>query len=79
MKRDQAQRQSRIGLCPAKLCISDTTPADGKTDFYVYVPAKTDILPGAKRVQAGHLIDAPMQKSSGGETQRGYCWRVLSL
>lgn len=31
---------------------------------------KADILPALKRVQAGHLVEAPLQKLSGGETQR---------
>ena len=38
---------------------------------------KRDILPALKRVQAGHLIDAPMQKLSGGETQRVLLARAL--
>jgi ABC-type multidrug transport system ATPase subunit len=38
---------------------------------------KDDILPALKRVQAGHLIDAPMQKLSGGETQRVLLARAL--
>jgi ABC-type molybdate transport system ATPase subunit len=38
---------------------------------------QSDILPALKRVQAGHLIDAPMQKLSGGETQRVLLARAL--
>ncbi|MDU5318423.1 MAG: zinc ABC transporter ATP-binding protein ZnuC [Escherichia coli] len=38
---------------------------------------KEDILPALKRVQAGHLINAPMQKLSGGETQRVLLARAL--
>ena len=38
---------------------------------------KADILPALKRVQAGHLQHAPMQKLSGGETQRVLLARAL--
>ncbi len=52
--------------------------ADGKPIFtFTSRHAKTDILPALKRVQAGHLIDAPMQKLSGGETQRVLLARAL--
>ena len=34
-------------------------------------------MPALKRVQAGHLINAPMQKLSGGETQRVLLARAL--
>lgn len=38
---------------------------------------KADILPALKRVQAAHLIEAPMQKLSGGENQRVLLARAL--
>ncbi|MGM1297766.1 zinc ABC transporter ATP-binding protein ZnuC, partial [Enterobacter hormaechei] len=38
---------------------------------------KADILPALKRVQAGHLVEAPLQKLSGGETQRVLLARAL--
>lgn len=34
-------------------------------------------MPALKRVEAGHLINAPMQKLSGGETQRVLLARAL--
>jgi ABC-type sugar transport system ATPase subunit len=51
----------------------------GTGGFCVFRPdtRKDDILPALKRVQAGHLINAPLQKLSGGETQRVLLARAL--
>ena len=38
---------------------------------------RADVLPALKRVQAGHLLNAPLQKLSGGETQRVLLARAL--
>lgn len=61
----------RIGYVPQKLHLDATLPLT-VSRFLRLRPGtrKDDILPALKRVQAGHLIDAPMQKLSGGETQR---------
>ena len=61
----------RIGYVPQKLHLDATMPLT-VSRFMLLRPGthKRDILPALKRVQAGHLIDAPMQKLSGGETQR---------
>ncbi len=78
MKGDQAQRATPYRLCPAKALSRYHASADGKPIFtFTSRHAKTDILPALKRVQAGHLIDAPMQKLSGGETQRVLLARAL--
>ena len=61
----------RIGYVPQKLYLDTTLPLTVNR-FLRLRPGthKEDILPALKRVQAGHLINAPMQKLSGGETQR---------
>ncbi len=73
--------QLRIGYVPQKLYLRYHASVDGKP-FYVYVPhAKRGYYsPRAKRVQAGYLIDAPMQKILRRRvSQRAYRWRVLCL
>ena len=68
----------RIGYLPQKLHLDATLPLT-VSRFLRLRPGtrKDDILPALKRVQAGHLIDAPMQKLSGGETQRVLLARAL--
>ncbi|XES85886.1 zinc ABC transporter ATP-binding protein ZnuC [Franconibacter pulveris] len=71
-------RSLRIGYVPQKLHLDATLPLT-VSRFMRLRPGvrKADILPALKRVQAGHLIDAPMQKLSGGETQRVLLARAL--
>lgn len=54
----------RIGYVPQKLHLDATLPLT-VSRFLRLRPGtrKDDILPALKRVQAGHLIDAPMQKA----------------
>lgn len=75
IKRD---RNLRIGYVPQKLHLDATLPLT-VSRFMRLRPGtrKADILPALKRVQASHLIDAPMQKLSGGETQRVLLARAL--
>lgn len=70
--------QLRIGYVPQKLYLDTTLPLT-VSRFMRLRPGtkKEDILPALKRVQAGHLMDAPMQKLSGGETQRVLLARAL--
>jgi len=75
IKRD---RGLRIGYVPQKLHLDATLPLTVNR-FMRLRPGvkKSDILPALKRVQAAHLIDAPMQKLSGGENQRVLLARAL--
>ena len=75
IKRD---RDLHIGYVPQKLHLDATLPLT-VSRFMRLRPhtRKADILPALTRVQAGHLIDAPMQKLSGGETQRVLLARAL--
>ncbi|PIJ55186.1 zinc ABC transporter ATP-binding protein ZnuC, partial [Leucobacter sp. OAMSW11] len=61
----------RTGYVPQKLQLDATLPLS-VSRFMRLKPGvdRTDILPALKRVQAEHLADAPLQKLSGGETQR---------
>lgn len=70
--------QLRIGYVPQKLYLDTTLPLT-VSRFLRLRPGtkKEDILPALKRVQAGHLMNAPMQKLSGGETQRVLLARAL--
>lgn len=70
--------QLRIGYVPQKLHLDATLPLT-VSRFLRLRPGtrKDDILPALKHVQAGHLIDAPLQKLSGGETQRVLLARAL--
>ncbi|ASG63234.1 TPA: zinc ABC transporter ATP-binding protein ZnuC [Kluyvera georgiana] len=72
------EKQLRIGYVPQKVYLDATLPLTVKRFLRLH-PAtrKEDILPALKRVQAGHLQDAPMQKLSGGETQRVLLARAL--
>ncbi len=75
IKRD---RDLRIGYVPQKLHLDATLPLTVNR-FMRLRPgvSKADILPALKRVQAAHLIEAPMQKLSGGENQRVLLARAL--
>ncbi len=68
----------RIGYVPQKLHLDATLPLT-VSRFMRLRPGvkKSDIKPALVRVQAAHLIDAPMQKLSGGETQRVLLARAL--
>ncbi|MDF7680893.1 zinc ABC transporter ATP-binding protein ZnuC [Enterobacteriaceae bacterium ESL0689] len=72
------QHNLRIGYVPQKIYLDATMPLT-VSRFLRLRPAtrERDILPALQRVQAGHLIDAPMQKLSGGETQRVLLARAL--
>ena len=68
----------KIGYVPQKLYLDATLPLTvGR--FMLLKPGvkRQDILPALKRVQAGHLVDQPMQKLSGGENQRVLLARAL--
>ncbi|MCZ3381338.1 zinc ABC transporter ATP-binding protein ZnuC [Kosakonia sp. SOY2] len=75
IKRDKTLR---IGYVPQKLHLDATLPLTVRR-FMRLRPgtSKDDIVPALKRVQAAHLVDAPMQKLSGGETQRVLLARAL--
>ncbi|SNY73977.1 zinc ABC transporter ATP-binding protein ZnuC [Enterobacter sp. CC120223-11] len=68
----------RIGYVPQKVHLDATLPLTVER-FLRLRPGtrKDEILPALKRVQAGHLLGAPMQKLSGGETQRVLLARAL--
>ncbi|GKX54824.1 zinc import ATP-binding protein ZnuC [Leminorella grimontii] len=68
----------RIGYVPQKLHLDPTLPLT-VSRFMTLRPGvkKDDILPALARVQAEHLISMPMQKLSGGETQRVLLARAL--
>ena len=72
------QDKLRIGYVPQKLHLDATLPLT-VSRFLRLRPGtrKADILPALKRVQAGHLGEAPLQKLSGGETQRVLLARAL--
>ncbi|WKW44245.1 zinc ABC transporter ATP-binding protein ZnuC [Kosakonia cowanii] len=75
IKRDKALR---IGYVPQKLQLDATLPLTvGRFMRLRPGTRKEDLIPALKRVQAAHLIDAPMQKLSGGETQRVLLARAL--
>lgn len=68
----------RIGYVPQKLHLDVTLPLTvGR--FLCLRPGivKADILHALKRVQVAHLINAPMQKLSGGEAQRVLLARAI--
>ena len=68
----------RIGYVPQKLHIDPTLPVTVERFMLLTRGAKrADVLPALKRVQAGHLLNAPLQKLSGGETQRVLLARAL--
>ncbi|PQK78114.1 zinc ABC transporter ATP-binding protein ZnuC [Pantoea ananatis] len=68
----------RIGYVPQKLHIDPTLPVTVERFMRLSRGARNqDILPALKRVQAGHLLTSPLQKLSGGETQRVLLARAL--
>lgn len=68
----------RIGYVPQKLHLDPTLPLTVERFLRLRPDTrKSDILPALKRVQAGHLQHAPLQKLSGGETQRVLLARAL--
>ncbi|MDC7866677.1 zinc ABC transporter ATP-binding protein ZnuC [Pantoea ananatis] len=68
----------RIGYVPQKLHIDTTLPVTVERFMRLSRGARNqDILPALKRVQAGHLLTSPLQKLSGGETQRVLLARAL--
>ncbi|WP_437613599.1 zinc ABC transporter ATP-binding protein ZnuC [Erwinia sp. V71] len=68
----------RIGYVPQKLHLDSTLPLTVDRFMRLRPGVKrADILPALKRVQAGHLLDYPLQKLSGGETQRVLLARAL--
>ncbi|WP_446471281.1 zinc ABC transporter ATP-binding protein ZnuC [Xenorhabdus stockiae] len=68
----------RIGYVPQKLNLDPTLPLTVKR-FMMLKPGvkSTDITPALERVKAAHLLQQPMQKLSGGETQRVLLARAL--
>jgi zinc transport system ATP-binding protein len=74
----ERDRDLRIGYVPQKLHIDATLPLSVER-FMRLRPGvrKADVLPALKRVQAGHLLHSPLQKLSGGETQRVLLARAL--
>ncbi|MCU5775894.1 zinc ABC transporter ATP-binding protein ZnuC [Erwiniaceae bacterium BAC15a-03b] len=68
----------RIGYVPQKLHLDSTLPLTVDRFMRLRPGVKrADILPALKRVQAGHLLEYPLQKLSGGETQRVLLARAL--
>ncbi|RQN03457.1 zinc ABC transporter ATP-binding protein ZnuC [Pantoea ananatis] len=68
----------RIGYVPQKLHIDPTLPVTVERFMRLSRGARNqDILPALKRVQSGHLLTSPLQKLSGGETQRVLLARAL--
>ncbi len=67
-----------IGYVPQKLHLDATLPLTVQR-FMRLRPGvkKADILPALNRVNAGHLLEQPMQKLSGGENQRVLLARAL--
>lgn len=74
----QKQPNLRIGYVPQKLHLDATLPLTVGRFMRLRPGVKQqDILPALKRVQAAHLLAQPMQKLSGGETQRVLLARAL--
>ncbi|MFC3395782.1 zinc ABC transporter ATP-binding protein ZnuC [Brenneria rubrifaciens] len=68
----------RIGYVPQKLHLDATLPLTVSRFMRLRPGVKQqDVLPALKRVQAAHLLEQPMQKLSGGETQRVLLARAL--
>ncbi len=68
----------RVGYVPQKLHLDATLPLTVSRFMRLRPGVKQqDILPALKRVQAAHLLEQPMQKLSGGETQRVLLARAL--
>ncbi|CDM89305.1 Zinc import ATP-binding protein ZnuC [Xenorhabdus bovienii] len=68
----------KIGYVPQKLSLDPTLPLTVKRFMMLRPNVKSaDIMPVLKRVNAEHLLQQPMQKLSGGETQRVLLARAL--
>ncbi|PHM65803.1 zinc ABC transporter ATP-binding protein ZnuC [Xenorhabdus stockiae] len=68
----------RIGYVPQKLNLDPTLPLTVKRFMMLKPGVKSaDITPVLERVKAAHLLQQPMQKLSGGETQRVLLARAL--
>ncbi|MBP6121248.1 MULTISPECIES: zinc ABC transporter ATP-binding protein ZnuC [Providencia] len=67
-----------VGYVPQKLHLDTTLPLTVKRFMMLKIGVRsTHLLPALERVKATHLIDQPMQKLSGGETQRVLLARAL--
>ncbi|HGN0224977.1 TPA: zinc ABC transporter ATP-binding protein ZnuC [Proteus mirabilis] len=74
----ERQHSLRIGYVPQKLYLDPTMPLTVKRFMTLKPGVKDkDILPALERVNAAKLINAPMQKLSGGESQRVLLARAL--
>lgn len=70
--------QLRIGYVPQKIHLDATLPLTVERFMLLRRGVKRgDILPALKRVQAAQLLNAPLQKLSGGEMQRVLLARAL--
>ena len=70
--------QLRIGYVPQKIHLDATLPLTVERFMLLRRGVRRgDILPALKRVQAAQLINAPLQKLSGGEMQRVLLARAL--
>ncbi|RRZ95864.1 zinc ABC transporter ATP-binding protein ZnuC [Erwinia sp. 198] len=70
--------QLRIGYVPQKIHLDATLPLTVERFMLLRGGVKRgDILPALKRVQAAQLLNAPLQKLSGGEMQRVLLARAL--
>lgn len=68
----------RIGYVPQKLSTDTTLPLTVERFMRLSLGVKrTDIIPALQRVQAAHVLKYPLQKLSGGETQRVLLARAL--
>ncbi|BBG58788.1 zinc ABC transporter ATP-binding protein ZnuC [Providencia rustigianii] len=67
-----------IGYVPQKLHLDTTLPLTVKRFMMLKQGVRSEhLLPALERVKATHLIGQPMQKLSGGETQRVLLARAL--
>ncbi|MEQ4673160.1 zinc ABC transporter ATP-binding protein ZnuC [Providencia vermicola] len=67
-----------IGYVPQKLHLDTTLPLTVKRFMLLKLGVRqAHLLPALERVNATHLLDQPMQKLSGGETQRVLLARAL--
>lgn len=74
----ERQHSLGIGYVPQKLYLDPTMPLTVKRFMTLKPGVKDkDILPALERVNAAKLINAPMQKLSGGESQRVLLARAL--
>lgn len=74
----ERQHSLHIGYVPQKLYLDPTMPLTVKRFMTLKPGVKDkDILPALERVNATKLINAPMQKLSGGESQRVLLARAL--